>query len=43
MEVTQEMTMDQELRSHFCNLKANAIITEQALLSSELLLVLLLS
>lgn len=42
MEVTRELMMDQELRSHFCNFKANAIIIKPILLSSEQLLVLLL-
>lgn len=42
MEVAQELMMDQELRSHFCNFKANAAIIKPILLSSEELLLLLL-
>lgn len=39
MKLTQEIMMDQELKSHFCKFKTNAIIIEQALLNSQLLLV----
>ena len=42
MEVAQELMMDQELRSHSCNFKANAIIIKLNLLASEQLLLLLL-